>query len=134
MINSFTLLAEASLTVSRNLLQQLLACMNFLFPLPLFCWYKWNKLILWAIAATQTAKNQVWMKAELEQARTVQISLRSSRKSDNVIKVAWDWLKITTNFTRPISPSGKVYSFLVMGIKVLKDKYFTRDVDWENLI
>ena len=40
-MNSFFVLASASLAASRTLLQQLLACLNFTLDLEdLFCWYK----------------------------------------------------------------------------------------------
>ena len=43
-MNAFVLLAYASLTASRTLLQQLLACLNFtLDSEELFCWYKRKK-------------------------------------------------------------------------------------------
>ena len=45
-MDSFVLLAYASLATSRNLLQQLLACLNFLLDSEdLFCWYKQKKVI-----------------------------------------------------------------------------------------
>ena len=43
-MDSFVLLAYASLAASRTLLQQLLACLNFtLDSEDLFCWYKQKK-------------------------------------------------------------------------------------------
>ena len=58
---------------------------------PLFCWYKWKKRFLWYIAATQTAKNQLWMRVDLELDRTVQITVSdSSSKSEHLSKVAQD--------------------------------------------
>ena len=45
-MDSFVLLAYASLAASRTLLQQLLACLNFtLDSEDLFCWYKQKKVI-----------------------------------------------------------------------------------------
>ena len=47
-MNSFALLAYASLGASRTLLQWLLACLNFtLDSEDLFCWYRWEKWFLW---------------------------------------------------------------------------------------
>ena len=55
---SFVLLACASLAISRNHLQELLACLNLTLDSGnLFCSYKWKKLFLWTIAATQAAEN-----------------------------------------------------------------------------
>ena len=55
----FVSLAYASLTASRTLLQQLLACLNFtLDSEDLFCWYKRKKWFLWTMAAAKVAKNQ----------------------------------------------------------------------------
>ena len=57
-IDSFALLAYASLGASRTLMQWLLACLNF--PLDsedLFCWYKWKKRFLWTMAVPQAAEN-----------------------------------------------------------------------------
>ena len=58
MVDSFVLLAYASLTASRTLLQQLLARMNFTLDLEdLFCCYKRKKRFLQSMAAAQAAKN-----------------------------------------------------------------------------
>ena len=55
-MDSFVLVAYASLAASRTLLQQLLACLNFtLDSEDQFCWYKWKKWFLQAMAAAQTA-------------------------------------------------------------------------------
>ena len=57
-MDSFVLLAYASLAASRTLLQQLLACLNFtLDSEDLFCWYKWKKWFLWTMAPSQAAKH-----------------------------------------------------------------------------
>ena len=59
-MDSFVLLAYASLASSRTLLQRLLACLNF--PLDSevkFCWYKQNKRFLWTMTAAQAAENHV---------------------------------------------------------------------------
>ena len=57
-MDSFVLVAYASLTASRTLLQQLLACLNFtLDSEDLFCWYKRKKWFLWTMAAAQAAEN-----------------------------------------------------------------------------
>ena len=91
-----------------------------LLPFPLFCWYR-RKLFPWAIAATQTAKNQVWMRVKLEQDRTLQITVSNSRrKSDHLGKVSWDWLKITTDFSKSISPSEKFNQSLWWKLKSRK--------------
>ena len=57
-MESFVLLAYASLTASKTLLQWLLASLNFTFEsegLPF--WYKWKKWFLWTMAAAQAAEN-----------------------------------------------------------------------------
>ena len=57
-MDSFVLLAYASLAASRTILQQLLACLNFtLKSEDLSSWYKWKKLFLWTMAAAQEAEN-----------------------------------------------------------------------------
>ena len=51
-INSFVLLAYASLAASRTLLQQLLACLNFTLDSEvIFCWF------LWTMAAATANEN-----------------------------------------------------------------------------
>ena len=58
-MDSFVLVADASLVVLRTLLQQLLACLNFtLDSEDLFCWYKWKKWFLWIMATPLAAENQ----------------------------------------------------------------------------
>ena len=57
-MDSFVLLAYASLAASRTLLQWLIACLNFTWDSEdLFCWYKWKKWFLWTMAAPQAAEN-----------------------------------------------------------------------------
>ena len=57
-MESFVLVAYASLAASRTLLQRLLACLNFtLDSEDLFCWYKRKKWFLWTMAAAQAAEN-----------------------------------------------------------------------------
>ena len=57
-MNSFALLAYASLAASRTLLQWLLPCLNFTLDSEyLFCWYKRKKQFLWIMAAAQAAEN-----------------------------------------------------------------------------
>ena len=59
LMNSFVLLACASLTASRTLLQWLLACLNLtLDSEDLSCWYKRKRWFLWTMAASKAAKNQ----------------------------------------------------------------------------
>ena len=54
---SFVLLAYASLAISRTYLQQLLACLNLTLDSEnILCSYKWKKLFLWTMAATQLWK------------------------------------------------------------------------------
>ena len=56
--DSFVLSEYASLAASRNLLQWLLACMNFTLEAEaLSFWYKRKKWFLWTMAAPQTTKN-----------------------------------------------------------------------------
>ena len=56
-MDSFILLAYASLAASRTLLQRLLACLNFtLESEDLSFWYKWKKWFLWTMAAAQAAE------------------------------------------------------------------------------
>ena len=58
LIDSFVFLVYTSLAAARNLLLQLLACLNF--PLDsedLFCLYKQKKWFLWTMAAAQAAEN-----------------------------------------------------------------------------
>ena len=50
-MDSFVLLAYASLAASGTLLQQLLACLTFTLDSNLFCWYKQKK------AAAKAAEN-----------------------------------------------------------------------------
>ena len=57
-MDSFVLVAYASLTALRTFLQQLLAYLSFtLDSQDLFCWYKWKKWFLWTMAAAQGAEN-----------------------------------------------------------------------------
>ena len=57
-IDSFSLLAYASLAISRTLVQRLLACLNFTSDSEdLFCWYKWKNWFLWTISAELAAEN-----------------------------------------------------------------------------
>ena len=57
-MDSFVLVAYASLVVSRTVLQWLLASLNFtLNSEDLFCWYKQKKWFLWTMAAVQAAEN-----------------------------------------------------------------------------
>ena len=57
-IDSFVLLACASLAVSRTLLQRLLASLNFtLESEDLSFWCKWEKCFLWTMVAAQAAEN-----------------------------------------------------------------------------
>ena len=57
-IDSFVLVASASLAASRTLLQRSLACLRFtLDSEDLFSWYKQKKWFLWAMAAAQVAEN-----------------------------------------------------------------------------
>ena len=60
-MDSFNLLAYASLAASRTLLQQSLACLIACLNLTLEAedlsfWYKWKKWFLWTIAAAQAAE------------------------------------------------------------------------------
>ena len=65
-MDSFVLLAYASLAASRTLLQRLLACLNFtLESEDLSFWYKQKKWFLWTMAATQAADNHGWVKLDL---------------------------------------------------------------------
>ena len=58
-MDSFVSLAYTSLAASRTLLQQLLACLNFILDSEdLFCWYKRKKWFLWTMAAAQAAENR----------------------------------------------------------------------------
>ena len=57
-IDSFVLVAYASLAASRTLLQRLLACLNFTLESEDFSlWYKRKKWFLWTMAAAQAAEN-----------------------------------------------------------------------------
>ena len=57
-MDSFVLLAYASLAGSRTLLQQLLACLNFtLESKNVSLWCKQNNWFLWTMAAAQAAEN-----------------------------------------------------------------------------
>ena len=54
----FVLFAYASLVASRNLLQRLLACLNFTLESEnLSFWYKQKKWFLWSMAAAKAAEN-----------------------------------------------------------------------------
>ena len=55
-MNSFVLVAYASLAASRTLLRWLLACLNFTLE-NFFCWYKQKMLFLWNMAAAEAAEN-----------------------------------------------------------------------------
>ena len=58
-MDSFVLVAYASLAASRTILQRLLACLNFtLKSEDLFCWNKLKKWFLWIKAAAQAAENK----------------------------------------------------------------------------
>ena len=57
-MDSFVLVAYASLEASRTLLQRLLACLNFtLESEDLSFWYKRKKGFLWTMAGAQVAEN-----------------------------------------------------------------------------
>ena len=57
-MDSFVLLAYASLAASKTLLQRLLACLNFTLESEDFSlWYKRKKWFLWTMAAAQAAEN-----------------------------------------------------------------------------
>ena len=57
-MDSFILLAYASLAASRTFLQRLLACLNFTLESEDFSlWYKRKKWFLWTMAAVQAAEN-----------------------------------------------------------------------------
>ena len=57
-MDSFVLLAYASLAASRTLLQRLLACLNFTLESEDFSlWYKQKKWFLWTMTAAQAAEN-----------------------------------------------------------------------------
>ena len=57
-MDSFVLVAYASLAASRSILQQLVACLNFtLDSEDLFCSYKRKKWSLWTMAAAQAVEN-----------------------------------------------------------------------------
>ena len=57
-MDCFVLLAYASLTASRTLLQRLLACLNFILDSEdLSFWYKQKKRFLGTMAAAQAAEN-----------------------------------------------------------------------------
>ena len=56
-MNSFVLLAYASLAASRTFLQWLLACLNFsLDSEDLFSWYKQKKWFIWTMVAAKTVE------------------------------------------------------------------------------
>ena len=58
MMESFVLLAYASLAASITLLQQALACVNFTSDSEdLFCWIKQKKWFLWTMAVAQETEN-----------------------------------------------------------------------------
>ena len=57
-MNSFVLLALASLAASGTLSQHKIACLNFtLDSEDLFCWYKQKKSFLSTVAAAQATEN-----------------------------------------------------------------------------
>ena len=57
-MDSFALVAYASLAISKTLFQQLLACLSFtLDSEDLFCLYKRKKWFLWNMAVAQAAEN-----------------------------------------------------------------------------
>ena len=56
-MDSFVLLAYASLAASRTLWQKLLACLNFTLDSDLFCWYWQKRWFQWTMAAAQRAEN-----------------------------------------------------------------------------
>ena len=57
-MDSFVLLASASLAASRTLLRRLLDCLNFTLESGDFSlWYKRKKWFLWTMAAAQAAEN-----------------------------------------------------------------------------
>ena len=72
-----------------------------LFPCPLFCWYKW-KLFLSAIAEKQTAKNKVWMRVELKQDRTLEITISEK----------WQSLQGCSRLVENYNKFPEVYQFL----------------------
>ena len=60
-MDSFVLLAYASLAALKTLLQRLLACLKFtLESEDLSFWYKRKKWFLWAMAAVQPVENHGW--------------------------------------------------------------------------
>ena len=66
-MESFVLLAYASLAASRTLLQRLLACLNFILESEnLSFWHKRKKWFLWTTAAAQAAeKTWRWVRLDL---------------------------------------------------------------------
>ena len=81
----FVLLAYASLTASRTLLQQLLACPNFtLDSEDVSFWYKQRKWFMWTMATAQAAGNHIyisiptWTHSQNSQAAAEALSLKIS--------------------------------------------------------
>ena len=72
-----------------------------LFLCPFFSWYKW-KLFLWAIAEKQTAKNKVWMRVELKQDRTLEITISEK----------WQSLQGCSRLVENYNKFPEVYQFL----------------------
>ena len=57
-MDSYVLVAYASLAASRTFFWRLWACLSItLHSEDLLCWYKWTNWFLWAMAAAQTAEN-----------------------------------------------------------------------------
>ena len=65
-MNSFVLVAYVSLAASRNLLQQLLACLNFTLDSDLLCWYKQKKKVSMSCGSSSSCwKPWRWVRFDL---------------------------------------------------------------------
>ena len=82
--------------------------------------------------------NSIRKKKEIQQSRTVRITVWDPTRKVNHPsiwqKVIWDYWKIITEFTKPVSSARIGNPVLMMDVKVTKDKHICRWVDLENLI
>ena len=102
-------------------------------------WWKvnenWDNNIIsisqWGESHCRT-NNRIRRKKRIQKSRTLRITVWDpSRKVNLLSQVVWD-RKIITEFTRSISSTRVGKPLLKMDVS--KDKYISRQVDWENLI
>ena len=75
----------------------------------------------------------IWRNKSIQKGKTVRVTVwYPSRKVIHLSEIIWD-RKIITEFTRSSNSIRIVEAFLMMDVKVSKDKHISRWVDWENI-